>query len=59
MAVKHRRAATVSKETYVNQQRFGLPLRSFLRFSETAARRVGLTPQQYQGLLAHPRLPWT
>jgi DNA-binding MarR family transcriptional regulator len=52
MAVKHRRAATVSKETYVNQAAFRFALREFLRFSETAARRAGLTPQQYQALLA-------
>ena len=52
MAVKRRRAATVGKATYVNQAAFRFALREFLRFSETAARRVGLTPQQYQGLLA-------
>ena len=52
MAVKHRRAATVPNETYVNQAAFRFALREFLRFSETAARRVGLTPQQYQALLA-------
>jgi len=52
MAVERRRAATVPKQTYVDQAAFRFALREFLRFSETAARRVGLTPQQYQALLA-------
>jgi DNA-binding MarR family transcriptional regulator len=52
MAVQRRRAGTKSKDVYVVQAAFRFALRQFLRFSETAARTVGLTPQQYQGLLA-------
>src|SRR5438128_3385044 len=52
MTVKRRRAGTVSKAVYETQAEFRYALRQFLRFSETSARRVGLTPQQYQGLLA-------
>src|SRR2546425_1656522 len=52
MAVKRRRAGTVSKVIYETQAAFRYALRQFLRFSETSARSVGLTPQQYQALLA-------
>jgi DNA-binding MarR family transcriptional regulator len=52
MAVQRRRAGTVSKAVYETQAAFRFTLRQFLRFSETTARRVGLTPQQYQALLA-------
>lgn len=52
MVVERRHPARPSKATYVNQAAFRFALREFLRFSETAARRVGLTPQQYQTLLA-------
>jgi DNA-binding MarR family transcriptional regulator len=52
MPVERRRARTVGKETDVNQAAFRFALREFLRFSEMTARRVGLTPQQYQALLA-------
>jgi DNA-binding MarR family transcriptional regulator len=52
MAVQRRRAGTKPKDVYVVQAAFRFALRQFLRFSETSARKVGLTPQQYQGLLA-------
>ncbi len=52
MAPKGRRAGTVSKVVFETQAAFRFALRQFLRFSETAAREVGLTPQQYQALLA-------
>ncbi len=52
MAVQRRRAGKVSKAVYETQAAFRFTLRQFLRFSETTARRVGLTPQQYQALLA-------
>jgi len=57
MTVQRRRAGTVSKEVYETQAAFRYALRQFLRFSETAARGVGLTPQQYQGLLAIQGFP--
>ncbi len=40
------------KAVYETQAAFRFALRQFYRFSETTARAVGLTPQQYQGLLA-------
>jgi DNA-binding MarR family transcriptional regulator len=52
MAVQRRRAGTVAKEVYETHAAFRFALRQFLRFSETTARKVGLTPQQYQALLA-------
>lgn len=52
MPLERRRAESTRKETYVNQAAFRFALREFVRFSETAARRLGLTPQQYQALLA-------
>jgi len=52
MAVQRRRAGAVSKAVYETQAAFRFTLRQFLRFSETTARGVGLTPQQYQALLA-------
>jgi len=52
MAPKRRRTGAVSKVVYETQAAFRFALRQFLRFSETAARDVGLTPQQYQALLA-------
>src|ERR1700694_2123784 len=52
MAVQRRGAGTKSKDEDVGQAAFRFALRQFLRFSETAARKAGLTPQQYQGLLA-------
>jgi len=42
----------ISKEEYEFLAEFRWSLRKFLRFSETAARRAGLTPQQHQALLA-------
>ena len=43
---------SVSKETYEFLADFRYRLRKFLRFSESAARSHGLTPQQHQLLLA-------
>ena len=42
----------VSKEQYEALAAFRYSLRQFMRFSEEAAQRVGLTPQQHQALLA-------
>ena len=47
----------LSREDYQNLLAFRSGLRRFLHFSQAAARRVGLTPAQYQLLLAvkgHP-----
>jgi len=49
---KHARAKAVSKAVYEAQAAFRFALRRFYRVSETNARRLGLTPQQYQALLA-------
>jgi len=45
------RKATLQDEHYRNLARFRYALRRFLRFSETAAREVGVSPGQYQLLL--------
>jgi len=42
----------VTDEEYETLAAFRYELRRFLRFSETAAEAVGLTPQQHQALLA-------
>ncbi len=50
-------APGLSREDYQNLLAFRSGLRRFLHFSQAAARRVGLTPAQYQLLLAikgHP-----
>jgi DNA-binding MarR family transcriptional regulator len=47
----------VSQEEYETLATFRYQLRRFLRFSEAAARRVGLTPQQHQALLAIKGFP--
>ncbi|HTP07606.1 MAG TPA: MarR family transcriptional regulator [Anaerolineae bacterium] len=44
--------AKVSKADYETLAAFRYTLRQFLHFSEEAARKVGLTPQQHQALLA-------
>ena len=47
----------VSKAEYELLASFRYALRQFLRFSEEAARAVGLEPQQYQALLAVKGFP--
>jgi DNA-binding MarR family transcriptional regulator len=47
----------VSKAEYETLAAFRYALRQFLRFSEEAAQTVGLTPQQYQALLAIKGFP--
>ncbi|HHY86269.1 MAG TPA: MarR family transcriptional regulator [Verrucomicrobia bacterium] len=47
----------LSKSQYENLAAFRYALRQFLRFSEDAARRAGLTPQQHQALLAVKGFP--
>ncbi len=42
----------LSQSDYVMLLSFRCTLREFLRFSETAAKRIGVAPQQYQALLA-------
>lgn len=44
--------ASLKKSDYELLARFRYSLRRYLRFSEQAARSHGLTPQQYQALLA-------
>ena len=50
-------AKPISKAEYEKLASFRYALRQFQRFSETAAREAGITPQQHQALLAiagHP-----
>ena len=47
----------VSKSEYEALAAFRYALRQFQRFSETAAKAVGLTPQQHQALLAIKGFP--
>jgi DNA-binding MarR family transcriptional regulator len=47
----------VSKDEYEMLAAFRYALRRFLRFSEYAAKEVGLTPQQYMALLAIKGFP--
>lgn len=42
----------ITKQEYESLAAFRYALRTFLRFSETAAEQVGLSPQQHQALLA-------
>ena len=44
--------ATINKADYEAMAQYRYAIRRFLRFSEEAARSAGLTPQQYQLLLA-------
>lgn len=47
----------LSKSQYESLAAFRYALRQFLRFSEDAAKRAGLTPQQHQALLAIKGFP--
>jgi DNA-binding MarR family transcriptional regulator len=47
----------LSKSQYESLAAFRYALRHFLRFSEDAAKRAGLTPQQHQALLAIKGFP--
>ena len=49
---KRRRSAHLDASEYRQLASFRFALRSFLRFSEAAAEKVGLTAQHYQALLA-------
>lgn len=49
---KRRRSAHLDPAEYRQLASFRYALRSFLRFSEAAAEKVGLTAQHYQALLA-------
>jgi DNA-binding MarR family transcriptional regulator len=49
---KRRRSAHLDAGEYQQLASFRYALRSFLRFSEAAAEKVGLTAQHYQALLA-------
>jgi DNA-binding MarR family transcriptional regulator len=49
---KRRRSAHLDASEYQQLASFRYALRSFLRFSEAAAEKVGLTAQHYQALLA-------
>jgi DNA-binding MarR family transcriptional regulator len=48
---------TLSKSQYEALAAFRYALRRFLHFSEMAARKAGLTPQQHQALLAIKGFP--
>ena len=50
-------SATLSKAEYQNLAAFRYALRQFLHFSEQAAKRAGVTPQQHQALLAIKGFP--
>lgn len=47
----------LSKSQYENLAAFRYALRQFLHFSEEAAKRAGVTPQQHQALLAIKGFP--
>ena len=47
----------ISKTKYENLAAFRYALRQFLSFSEAAAKRAGITPQQHQALLAIKGFP--
>lgn len=47
----------ISKPQYEDLAAFRFELRKFLRFSEDAATTAGITPQQYQALLAIKGFP--
>ncbi len=49
---KRRRSAHLDASEYQQLASFRFALRSFLRFSEIAAEKVGLSAQHYQALLA-------
>ncbi len=49
--------ASISKEEFEAIAAFRYAIRRFLRFSEQAARREGITPQQHQLLLAVKGFP--
>jgi DNA-binding MarR family transcriptional regulator len=49
---KRRRSAHLDASEYQQLASFRYALRSFLRFSESAAEKVGLTAQHYQALLS-------
>ncbi|HML29291.1 MAG TPA: MarR family transcriptional regulator [Hyphomicrobium sp.] len=53
------RSASVKKADYEALAEFRYALRKFLAFSEEAASRAGLTPQQHQALLAIKGAPAT
>jgi DNA-binding MarR family transcriptional regulator len=57
LASPDRKAARLDDEDYRRLAAFRRALRSFLAFSEGAARRVGLTPRQHQALLSLRGLP--
>jgi DNA-binding MarR family transcriptional regulator len=50
-------AKPISKKEYEMLATFRYALRQFLRFSETAARQAGITPQQHQTILAIAGFP--
>jgi DNA-binding MarR family transcriptional regulator len=56
-AGKKRASARVTKAEYEALAAFRYNLRQFLRFSESAAASAGLTPRQYQALLAIKGFP--
>ena len=48
---------TLNKETYESLAEFRYQLKKFLHFSDSEARKVGVTPQQHQLLLAIKGFP--
>jgi DNA-binding MarR family transcriptional regulator len=57
VTVKGRSTKPLTKQDYEALARFRFGIRRYLRFSEEAVRRDGLTPQQYQLMLAVKGFP--
>jgi DNA-binding MarR family transcriptional regulator len=57
VVARHKLPASALDAKFIAQAEFRYQIRRFLHFSEAAARRAGLHPQQYQLLLAIRGLP--
>ena len=57
MEREHERQDRLTKRDFEELAQFRFAIRRYLRFSEDAVRRVGLTPQHYQLLLALKGFP--
>ncbi|MGA7070415.1 MarR family winged helix-turn-helix transcriptional regulator [Bradyrhizobium sp.] len=52
LSIPRSKTGAMDDSAYAALAQFRLQVRTFLAFSETAAQRAGLTPQQHQALLA-------
>src|SRR5579864_9673343 len=52
LSIPRSKGGAMDDTAYAALAQFRLQVRTFLAFSETAAQRAGLTPQQHQALLA-------